>query len=95
MRTTSLIAHKLAEKSGLKHHHYSKIMRVLEKKKSGTSLQISKWSGLDYVAVARRMGELEKKGKVFSKGKIGLSPSKKPAMIWEIYPEKISSKLFK
>lgn len=84
MRATSLIANKSAEQTGLKQQHYSKILNVLGTFKSGTSYQISVWSKLDYIAVARRMGELEKKGKVFSKGKLGLSPSKKPAMIWEI-----------
>lgn len=84
MRQTSIIANKEAEKTGLKDQHHNKILKVLEKKGPGTSYQISVWSKLDYIAVARRMGELEKKGKVFSKGKLGLSPSKKPAMIWEI-----------
>lgn len=84
MKETSLIANKAAEQSGLKEVHQSKILKALEKRKRGTSYHISMWTGIDYVAVARRMGELVKKGKVCDLGKVGFSPNQLPATVWEV-----------
>lgn len=84
MRQTSLIANRTAEKIGLKQTHWNKILSYLERKKRATSYHISKGTGIDYTAVARRMSELERENKVVDNGKLGFSPSGLPATVWEI-----------
>lgn len=84
MRQTSITANKASEYSGLKQTHWNKILRYLERKKRATSYHISKGTGIDYTAVARRMSELERENKVVDNGKLGFSPSGLPATVWEI-----------
>lgn len=84
MRQTSIIANRASTESGLKDIHKQKILKSLEKRKRGTSYHISMWTGIDYVAVARRMSELESNGSVIDLGKVGFSPTGNIATVWEL-----------
>lgn len=86
MRETSIEA--LSGIQEIKDTHYRKILVSLNLYKSGTSLQISRRTGLDYHAVARRMSELETMQKVEVRSENGVSPSGKRAIIWGIKEKK-------
>ena len=64
MKTTSIQANKKAEK--FKPTHRNRILSVLDGKMTGK--EISKKSGIEWHAVARRMSELERDNKVMVVG---------------------------
>lgn len=65
MKETSLIANKKAEQSGLKLSHQKRILAALSCATNPLNyLQIAELTGLSPNQVHRRMGELERQGKV-------------------------------
>ena len=48
--------------------HHRRILAAISPYSGSTIYQIAAQSGLDHVAAARRMGELEKAGKVYAEG---------------------------
>lgn len=65
MKETSLIANKKAEQSGLKLSHQKRILAELScATKPLNYLEIAEFTGLTPNQVHRRMGELERQGKV-------------------------------
>src|SRR5690554_6498909 len=65
MKETSLLANKRAEQSGLKLSHQKRILAALSCATNPLNyLQIAEFTGLTPNQVHRRMGELERQGKV-------------------------------
>lgn len=93
MKQTSIIAN--IEASELKEAHQRIIMKDLYKNKFGTSFEISKRTGLDYHAVARRMAELERDERIKVYSSNGLSPTGKRATIWQLEDYNLKKNQFK
>lgn len=69
----------MAKESGLKEAHRQKILDTLIAIGKGTAYDIAKFSGIDHVAVSRRLSEMPD---VYDTGEKGLSPSNRPCILW-------------
>lgn len=61
--------------------HHAAILGVLWRKMN--CYDIAKFTGLDHVAVARRMGELRDQGKVRDTGETAPGPNGRQCTLWE------------
>lgn len=63
--------------------HMNKIEQwLLSAKYGGTIYEIGAGAGLDHVAVARRMIEMERRGRAVRTDEKRLTPSKRKAQVW-------------
>ena len=62
--------------------HEQAILDALERIEKGTKDEIAEATGLDAVAVARRMRRLADAGRVVETTAIGLTPAGRPAIVW-------------
>jgi predicted HTH transcriptional regulator len=66
----------------------NKLTKAITEHKQGTSRQLAKWSGVDYIETARRMSELVRNG--ICKGELNiLCPfiKKGPVTLWQLTPK--------
>lgn len=82
MQQTSIAAYRRTKE--FRKTHCNKILEALRKHGKGTCYDISRWTGLDYVGVARRMSELYREMLVVDSNERGLTPSGRSAIVWKI-----------
>lgn len=80
---TSHVAAARAEPIARRHH--AAILAALSKTPAGATIHEMKiLTGIDHVAVARRMSELEREGLVRRTGGERPSPAGRPCCVWEV-----------
>lgn len=82
-RTDPATSHAAADRaSELVDRHFESVLKALEGR-PGTIYGIGKAAGIDAVAVARRLPELQKLGKARPTERTELSPSGRACRVWE------------
>lgn len=76
-------SHEAAAKVDFAKDHQARILSALAKRNGQTIYELGAGTGLDHVAVARRMGELESDGLVITDGQ-RLSPRGRKCRVWWI-----------